>query len=163
LICEVSKGFLALGVRHHVISHLLDWEIAQRLQVPWRRARINIQEVIRERLEFDVTAGKETVRPVLAEYDVSHIAAQTESFRGLVRRISMWGDNVMYAPPFRDYATRLECTSCTLKNETGEVLTIGSDGYVSFYLPGGDPGQANRLREVMAILKTLHESGLLSF
>jgi hypothetical protein len=163
LICQVSKGFLLLGIRHHVIGHLLDWEVSQRLQVPWRHARIDIQTIIQQRLDFDPSHGQGTIAPPLSEYDVSYLVAQTESFRGLVRKITFSGDNVMHAPIFRDHVANLECTSCTLKNEGGEVLTIGWDGYVSFYLPKEDPGQAIRLREVMSILKTLHDLELLSF
>lgn len=157
LVCWGQSGLLALGARHHVIDHLLSYELGNRLRSTWRRSAIHVQSLIEQRLQFDPAADPKAPMPPLADYDISHLSARTESYRGLLRSLSLYGDNVVHAP----FLTRLgmiECTSCTLKNDSGEVVSLGSDGYISFRLPRETSPQLSRLREIMSILTVLRDT-----
>ena len=160
IICWGRSGLLALGVRHHVIDHLLNFALGAELRSSWRRSTINVQALVEQRLNLDLNVIPKPQLPPLSTYDISHLSAKTEGYRGNVRSLSLYGDNVVYAP-FLNKVGKLECTSCTLKNETGEVLSIGADGYISFRVPRDIPQQLSRLKEIMAILEQLRASDLL--
>jgi hypothetical protein len=160
LICWGHHGLLALGVRHHVIDHLLAHELAVRSRNPWRKATIDVNSLIARHLAFSSAPPTTEPRPPLCQYEISAVAAKTESYRGLLRSISLYGDNVVHTPVLKSLGP-LECTSCTLRNDTGEVLSFGSDGYISFRVPKEGPPQILRLREIMAILGVLRDANLL--
>jgi hypothetical protein len=161
IICWGQSGLLALGSRHHVIDHLLSFELGSRLRTAWRRSTINVQSLIERRLKFDPGADPKPAPPPLSDYDISHLSAKTESYRGLLRSLSLYGDNVVHAP-FLGRLGAIECTSCTLRNDSGEVISIGSDGYISFRVPREATPQTSRLREIMAILAELRDKQLLT-
>ena len=83
-----------------------------------------------------------TVHPTV--YAMSFVHARVPAFGTSLRAISFYGEDLADASLFRESASLMNFYTCGLRsvNGGGEIVRLGSDGTISFYMRGSEDVQA---------------------
>jgi hypothetical protein len=92
-------------------------------------------------------------------YVVSFAHARVPAFGAVLRAISFYGDDLGDAALFRQQLNLMVFYTCGLREARGggEIVRLGSDGSVSFYLHG-----PSKVLEVEEVFRFLRVSGYLA-
>lgn len=155
VICRVaSDGALLLLMSSHkrIIDTFLASDESELLQPGIYHIGVSVDAVVR-----NLTRSP-------GVYTLSFVHARLPGFGSALRAVSFYGDNVAEASMFRENLGKMNCFTCGLRAliEAVEIARIGTDGLISFHLPGELETRRERLRDVEGVMKYLRRGGYLS-
>jgi hypothetical protein len=146
LVRRSGTRFLLLSNHKDVAEHLV----------------VQLGPLFRPRLRSVMIAVDQLVKALTlkpTKYVVSFAHARVPAFGAVLRAISFYGDDLGDAALFRQQLDLMVFYTCGLREARGggEIVRLGSDGSVSFYLHTG-----SRVLEVEGVLRFLNKSGYLA-
>ena len=147
LVCRRSgPRILLLSLNRQIVEHVLE-ETLNRVFLPaLRRVPIGVDALVKNL----------TLHPRV--YALSFVHARVPAFGTSLRAVSFYGEDLAEASLFRENAPLMNFFTCGLRRAHGggEILRIGNDGTISFYMRGPES-----VLEVEEALHFLREQGCL--
>jgi hypothetical protein len=122
----------------------------------------NLQPLFRPKLRNVMIGVDQLVKSLTQKpttYVLSFAHAKVPAFGAVLRSISFYGEDLAEASLFRQHLGLMVFHTCGLRDARGgvEILQLGSDGSVSFYL-----SRPKKVFEVEEVLRYLRKAGYLA-
>lgn len=93
-------------------------------------------------------------------YDLGYVIARTDAFGDHLHSIAFYGNSVQDASILDENKKILRFSGCRLRRQGADIVRLGKDGFVSFFLPTHEPDRKQRLSEIDSVIKRLVEVNL---
>jgi hypothetical protein len=146
LVRRSAARFLLLSNHKEVAPHIIGL-LRQSFKPRLRGIMIGVDQLVKSLTQKPTT------------YVVSFAHARVPAFGAVLRAISFYGDDLGDAALFRQQLNLMVFYTCGLREARGggEIVRLGSDGSVSFYLHG-----PSKVLEVEEVFRFLRVSGYLA-